>query len=313
MGGSGTVIVRENGNNNSPLIFIAFSLIVTLSPHIVNINTWLFVDLKYIFIEIMESTRTSPTLLSNQRQSEILRVVQMHGTCRIGDLAVEFDVSGETIRRNIKPLVERGLVRRVHGGITLPEQLHEPPFSLRMQKNQEAKRRIAARAAELIQDGDSLLMDTGSTTAYIALALCNHSNLLVVTNSIEIARTLATRNGNRVHMAGGEVRADDCAAFGQDAIHFVSRFEVRYAILSIGAININCSFMDFHLCEGEFSRAMINQAEQTMVVADYSKFGQDAAVKVCDAGTVDLLITDRQPPAGCARILHKAGTRIVIA
>lgn len=261
----------------------------------------------------MESFRTPAALLSNQRESEILRAVQLHGTCRIGDLATEFAVSGETIRRNIKPLVERGLVRRVHGGITLPERLHEPPFSLRMQKNQEAKRRIAARAAELIRDGDSLLMDTGSTTAYIALALTSHSNLLVVTNSIEIARTLATRNGNRVHMAGGELRADDCAAFGQDATRFVARFEVRYAVLSIGAINANCSFMDFHLCEGEFSRALINQAQQTMVVADHSKFGQDAAVKVCDADKVDLLITERQPPAGCARALHKAGTRILIA
>ncbi len=252
-------------------------------------------------------------MLSNQRQSEILRAVQLHGTRSIGDLATEFDVSGETIRRSIKPLVEQGLVHRVHGGITLPERLHEPPFSLRMRKNQEAKRRIAALAAEQIRDGDSLIMDTGSTTAYIALALSNHSNLLVVTNSIEIARTLATRNGNRVYMAGGELRVDDCATFGLDASSFVSRFEVRHAVLSIGAINSNCSFMDFHLCEGEFSRAVIQQAEQILIAADYSKFDQDAAVKVCSAKQVDMLVTDRQPPPHCAGLLNQAGTRILIA
>jgi len=252
-------------------------------------------------------------MLSSQRQSEILRTLQLQGTCKIGDLANRFSVSGETIRRSIKPLVERGLVQRVHGGITLPDRLQEPPFALRMRKHQDAKRRIAARAAEQIQDGDSLIMDTGSTTAYTALALSNHSNLLVVTNSIEIARTLAARNGNRVYMAGGELRPDDCAAFGQDAIRFVSNFEVRYAVLSIGAINRHCSFMDFHLCEGEFSRAVIRQAEQVILAADYSKFELEAAVRVCDAALVNLLITDRQPPAACARVLRQAGTRILIA
>ncbi len=252
-------------------------------------------------------------MLSNQRQNEILLAVQASGTCRIGDLAARFGVSGETIRRNIKPMVDRGLVQRVHGGITLPERLQEPPFSLRMRKNQDAKRRIAACVATQIQDGDSIIMDTGSTTAYTALALSNHSNLLVVTNSIEIARTLASRNGNRVYMAGGELRADDCAAFGPVATQFISQFEVRYAILSIGAINSHCSFMDYHLCEGEFSRTVISQAEQIIMAADYSKFELEASVKVCAAHHVDTLVTDRPPPSECAYALERAGTRVLIA
>src|SRR5262245_1652303 len=128
-------------------------------------------------------------MLSIRRQTEILDAVRLRGACRVGDLARELNVSDETIRRHIKPLVERGLVLRVHGGIVLPDDVEEPPFQRRMLENQHAKRRIAAVVAGEIADGDSIMMDTGSTTAYVALALRERKNLMVVTNCVEIART----------------------------------------------------------------------------------------------------------------------------
>ncbi len=252
-------------------------------------------------------------MFSTKRQSEILEAVKLRGSCTIGELATEFDVSDETIRRNIKPLVSRGLVLRVHGGIVLPDQFQEPPFQLRMLQNREAKQRISAVAARQIKDGDSLMMDTGSTTAYVALALSNHSNLLVVTNSVDIARTLATRNGNRVYMAGGELRGDDAAAFGPVAHSFVRQFEVQHAVLSIGAISANSGFMDFHLCEAEFARAIMSRAEHTIVVADNSKFGQKASIKVCDANQIDMLVSDREPPRPFSKQLLEAGVRVLVA
>lgn len=252
-------------------------------------------------------------MFTSRRQTEILDAVRLHGSCSIGELAARLAVSDETIRRNVRPLVSRGLVIKVHGGIMLPEGLREPPFQRRMLEQREAKQRIAALAAGRIRDGDSLIMDTGSTTAYVALALSNHANLIVVTNSVEIARTLATRNGNRVHMAGGELRSDDAAAFGPAARDFVRQFQVQHAVLSIGAINAASGFMDFHLCEGEFSRAVMEQAERTMVVADRSKFGRRGVVKVCDAEEVDVLVTDARPPASYARRLRAAGVEVLVA
>lgn len=252
-------------------------------------------------------------MFSTRRESEILQAVRLQGSCSIGELAARFGVSEETIRRTVKPLVSSGLVRKVHGGIVLPDRLKEPPFQRRMQEHREAKQRIGAAVAARIKDGDSLMLDTGSTTAYTALGLANHSNLVIITNSVEIARTLASRNGNRVYMAGGELRADDGAAFGQAAQDFVRRFHVDYAILSIGAINEAGVFMDYHLCEGEFSRAVIEQASEVIVVADRSKFGTRAPVKVCDAEAVDLLVTDGAIPRKLSRRFAQSHTRVVTA
>lgn len=247
------------------------------------------------------------------RQSEILKLVRQQGSCTIGDLAERLAVSDETIRRNVKPLVSAGLVLKVHGGIILPDRFREPPIQRRMLDHKEAKERIAALVARQIQDGDSLVIDTGSTTTYVAKALMDHSNLVVVTNSTQIAGTLATRNGNRVFMAGGELRAHDAAAFGAETIDFVRRFQVRYAVLSIGAVHAVQGFMVYHLCEAEISRAAIAQSERCIVAADCSKFERSTLVRVCALDKVDLLVTDATPPPALAQQLAAAGVEVQVA
>jgi DeoR family glycerol-3-phosphate regulon repressor len=157
------------------------------------------------------------------------------------------------------------------------------------------------------------MLDTGSTTAYLARALTQRSGLMVVTNCAEIARTLAANGRNTVYLAGGEFRADDMANFGPAATRFVERFRVRHAVLSIGAIAADDGFMDFHLNEAEFSRAVIARANRVMVVADHSKFTAQAPVQVCGFAEVGALITDRPPPAAIARRLGEAGVRVTIA
>ncbi len=248
----------------------------------------------------------------SKRQSAILDVVRLHGSFSVRDLAERMSVSDETIRRAVKQLSARGLVRKVHGAVELPDGEGEPPFERRMRVCASAKRAIAARAAKFVADGDSLMLDTGSTTAYVAQALARHANLTVVTNSAEIARTLATRNGNRVFMAGGELRADDAAAFGPAALAFIGQFKVRTAILSIGAIHAEQGLMDYHLCEGEFSRAVMACAERTLVVADHSKFGRSGFVQVCPVEDIDVLITDLPPPAPFSTRLQGAGVEVVV-
>ena len=247
------------------------------------------------------------------RQSEILRQVRQRGSCTIGDLAQRLQVSDETIRRHVKPLVSEGLVHRVHGGIVLPDPYHEPPIQRRMLDQREAKERIAEAVAQQIKDGDSLVIDTGSTTTYVARALAEHANLVVVTNSAQIASLLACRNGNRVFMAGGELRAHDAAAFGPDTKEFVERFQVQYAILSMGAVHAADGFMVYHLCEAEFSQAAIGQAERVIVAADSTKFDRRSLVRVCDPGAIDLLVTDHAPGRALARRLAEAEVDLLIA
>ena len=252
-------------------------------------------------------------MFQSKRQSEILQAVRLSGSCSIGELAERFEVSGETIRRNIKPLVTQGLVRRVHGGVTLPERLQEPPFQKRMQENSAEKQRIARRVAEQIDNGDTLILDCGSTTTYVARALSQHRSLVVVTNSAEIARTLATNDSNKVFMAGGELRSDDTASLGPEALAFVGQFQVRHAILSLGAIDAEGNMMVYHLSEAEFSRAVMERAENVIVAVDHSKFGRSGLVRICEPGRVDSLVTDEPPPEPLRGKLEAAEVEILLA
>ncbi|MEW5421959.1 DeoR/GlpR family DNA-binding transcription regulator [Amorphus sp. 3PC139-8] len=251
------------------------------------------------------------------RYNAIMRALEESGSCSVAELTRRLGVSDETVRRDIKALAARGLVERVHGAVILPERTGEAEFEKRMALNAAAKAAVARRAIEEIQDGDALMIDNGATTAYVARALLARRDLFVVTNGTEIARTLVRGKGNRVHLAGGEIRASDNAAFGETTIQFIRNFRARYAILSIGAIHPQGGFMDFHLQEAELARAMIAQSSQSMVVADHTKFRNQAPVKVCGLDGIGTLVCDRPPPDALtdalavheARILSASGER----
>ncbi|GAB4235778.1 MAG: hypothetical protein Tsb0032_40930 [Kiloniellaceae bacterium] len=124
---------------------------------------------------------------------------------------------------------------------------------------------------------------------------------------------LATRNNNRVFMAGGELRAHDAGAFGSEAINFVRQFSVQYAVLSAAAIDAETGFMLFDLQEAEFSREIIQHAEKSIVAADATKFGRRAPVRVEDPGVIDTLVTDAPPPSDIAGFLEEAAVKVVVA
>lgn len=249
--------------------------------------------------------------MSIKRRSDILQAVRASGSCSIAELAARLRVSTETIRRNIPPLIEEGALLRFHGGVMVPEQGEEPPFQRRMQVNKDAKWAIATLVRERIADGDSLFLDNGTTSAYVADALAGRSRLTVVTHSAHIAYRLASRNGNRVFMAGGELGGEDAAAFGASAIAFIGQFKLRYALLSVGAVTRAGELADFHLFEAEFSRAAMAQAEETWVIADRSKFGREASVTVCPLAAVDAVVSDGPPPAAFAAQCREAGVRLI--
>ena len=243
------------------------------------------------------ATKPAAARRATHREREIIETLRMSGgSSRIQPLAIQLGVSEETIRRNVKRLADDGLVQKVHGGVHLPDAENEPSFQQRMDQNPEAKRRIAARVAEIIRNGDSLFLDIGSTTAYIARALRNHRALFVVTNSVAVAHLLAARNNNRVFMAGGELRAHDGGAFGAEAIAFVRRFQVDYAICSTTAIDADRGFMLFDLQEAEFSREIMLRARTRIVAADSTKFGRGGPIVICEPSMVFFSWLTRRPP-----------------
>lgn len=248
-----------------------------------------------------------------KRQTEILDNARVHGTVRIGQLATEMDVSLETIRRDIRPLVDDGKLVKLHGAISLAPAAKETPFERRMRDQQTEKRRIAKHLARKISDGDSVMMDAGTTTSVLARELLAKSGLTIVTNSSDVARTLATVNGNKVYMAGGELHGDNGAAFGPSAIEFIGNFTVGISIISIAAISAEHGLMDYHLAEAEFARTVLARGHQSIVITDHTKFDSTALVKVCDFDDFDILITDQYPQHDIAERLLKSGTGCEIA
>lgn len=232
----------------------------------------------------------------SKRQLEIMKILQIRKSCSVIELAEHLDVSDETIRRDIRQLASTGAVEKIHGGVMLPHNSLEPPFLSRLQDQREEKLRIAKLAATLIKDGETMLVDNGSTSCYIAKELIGLRNLTIVTNSTEVARELCSRNNNRVFLAGGEIRSDDSAAYGPSAVEFAKQFTTQKAILSMGSVHATQGCLDYDLPEAEFKRAIIPQAEEVIVAVDSSKFGKPGTIKVCGLQEVDKIITDKRPP-----------------
>ena len=249
----------------------------------------------------------------SKRHAEILRLLGEEGTITIADLASKLEVSLETVRRDVKPLTRDGAVLKMHGAIGLPSFAGEAPFEKRMRENADAKRAIARAVAATIRDGKSVMLDTGTTTSFLARELLGHRRLTVVTNSSDIARTLATVNGNKVYMAGGELRSDSGAAFGVSAIEFVGRFSVTHSVISTGAIDAERGVMDYDLEEAEFARMVLRRGARTLVVTDHAKFGRQGLVQVCGFDGFDELVTDRPPPAEIVAALAAADVRLTVA
>ncbi len=250
----------------------------------------------------------SSKAITNQREQEILREIRhAGGSCRIGFLARKLNVSDETIRRNIKSLEASELVRKVHGGVSLIGEVSviEPPLHSRIEQNPEAKKLLAAHVAKLISNGDSLFLDIGSTTSFVAQALQNHTDLYIVTNSLSVAQILSARNNNRVFMAGGELRSEDGGAFGQDALNFIRRFNVQYAIMSTAAIDGHSGFMLHDVQEAEIACDIIQRARVSLVVADSSKFGMHSPIVMQTPSDFDMLITDQTPDTKITSMLDR--------
>jgi len=247
-----------------------------------------------------------------KRHATIMKIVSEEGTCTIAQLAKQLGVSQESIRRDVRPLATSEKLVRLHGAVTLPHHFAEAPFEKRMREGAFAKRAIARHAAAKIVDGDSVMFDTGTTTSLVARELLTRKNLTVVTNSSDIARTLATVNGNTVYMAGGKLHGDNGAAFGALAVDFLNSFSVRYSFISIGAIDAIAGVMDYQLDEAQIARAVLKQGQTSYIVTDASKFERRGLVQVCGFDGFNNLITNDKPTAAIGERLQEGGVEVEV-
>lgn len=246
-------------------------------------------------------------------KAQILQAVDMRGTVTVLELSRILGVSDQTVRRLAKPLVESGDLSKVHGALVSNRMASDPPFLTRMNLNREAKVAIARSAAELIPDGASVAIDTGSTSGYIAQALRAKRRLTVVTNSAFVASTLAIIPGNNVYMAGIQLRNHDGAAFDRSAFEVIERMQVDYAVLSASMVDAERGFLVHEQCEVDITNAMLNSAARAIMAVDYSKFTlQNRRPTLCQPAlkTGDIVITDQCPAREFDSLLRGLDVRI---
>lgn len=229
----------------------------------------------------------------HERQPRIEAIIRREGEVSVEMLAHQFDVSSETIRRDLGYLADRGRVLKVHGGARRPQLIREPSHDERATTAAAAKAAIGLRLAKAVQPGETLFIDTGSTTLAAAEALATIPDLTVITNSCRLAERLARAGGDvAIHLLGGRYGLDNAQTTGIAVIEQLQAFRADRAVLTVAALDPVEGAMDASLDEAQIARAMVRNARSVTILADSSKFGRHAAFAVCAMQDIDLVISD---------------------
>ncbi len=232
-----------------------------------------------------------PELIS-PRQQEILALARAQGRVSVEELAARFEVTPQTIRKDLNDLCEQRLMSRVHGGAVVSSGVENLAYEARRLIAQGEKRAIGAAAARLIPNNASLFINIGTTTEEVARALQSHEDLLVITNNLNVATLLYRHPKIDVVMAGGPVRRADGAVIGAATVDFVRQFKVDFAVIGVSAIDEDGSLLDFDIREVRVSRAIIDNARRVMLVADKLKLQRAAPVRIGHLSEIDIFVTD---------------------
>ncbi|MBM4088845.1 MAG: DeoR/GlpR transcriptional regulator [Planctomycetes bacterium] len=250
--------------------------------------------------------------LAEARRNQLLELIRRQGFASLPALADELQVSESTIRRDLDVLEESGSAKRTHGGVfyTGPSpQL--PHFDRRQAAQLQQKRQIARAAEKLIEEGDTILMDGGSTTYELARLLVDRA-LQIVTNSLPVANLFTASDRADLVVIGGYVHARTGVCLGPYANGMLSGVNVRRAVLSVSGVNSKGYYNSNLLLVGT-EQAMMAAADEVIVVADSSKFGHSSLAHLCGLSEIDVLVVDEGISDQWRRCLVEEGVRVVVA
>ncbi|MDP6566130.1 MAG: DeoR family transcriptional regulator [Alphaproteobacteria bacterium] len=247
------------------------------------------------------------------REAKILELVQRHGFVTIDALAREFEVTPQTVRRDINHLAQQSQVRRYHGGAGLPSSVENLSYSTRKILNHAGKQRIAQLLARHIPNDASVFINIGTTNEEVARALLDHSGLRVITNNLNVANILAGQTGFEVIIAGGLVRHRDRGVIGEATLDLINQFKVDVGVIGISGIDEDGALLEFDYREVRVAQAIIANSRRVCLAVDYSKFGRNAMVRQGSITQVDAFFTDRPPPDEIVRLLEEHGIELHVA
>ncbi|MCL4145151.1 UNVERIFIED_CONTAM: hypothetical protein GTU68_040414 [Idotea baltica] len=247
------------------------------------------------------------------RQQDILTAAREDGRVGVDALASEFDVTPQTIRRDLNDLCQRGLLSRVHGGAMPANSVSNVAYEERRNLASDEKRLIGAAAAQLIPENSSVMLNIGTTTEQVARALMAHNGLVVITNNINVINILTGSSGKELILAGGVVRQADGGIVGEAAVEFIRQFKVDIAVIGASAIDEDGAILDYDQREVSVARAILDSARRVILAADHQKFERTAPMRISDLDRIDTFVTDRAPPPAFMQACKKHDVSVEIA
>ncbi|NIL99193.1 MAG: DeoR family transcriptional regulator [Planctomycetales bacterium] len=251
-------------------------------------------------------------MLLDQRRRQLLELVRARGFASLPELAGELQVSESTVRRDLERLEDSGCAKRTHGGVVYTGESPEfPHFKDRQESQWDKKRAIAGAAAALIEDGETLLLDGGTTTYEVARLLVGRP-LQIVTNSMPVANLFASSSDSDLVLIGGNVHLRTGVTLGPYANAMLSDLNVRRALMSVAAVNER-GYYNSNILQVEIQRAMLQAGDEVIVVADSTKFGHSSLSRLCPLAEVDRLVVDSEIERKWRDMVTGAGTQLTIA
>ena len=244
------------------------------------------------------------------RLPDILEIARAEGEVTVENLAERFDVTVQTIRRDLAELANAGKLERVHGGAILPSGVSNILYEERRRLNEPGKLAIARACAAAIPDDASLFLDIGTTTEAVARELMDHRNLMVVTNNINVAQILMSNSDSEIIVAGGALRRADNGLVGHLTARSIENFKFDHAILGCSALDEDGDMLDFDIQEVVVGQTLLKSSREVLLVADHSKFQRSAPVRIGSVRDVDRIFTDAPLPARLAERCTAWGTEV---
>jgi len=232
-------------------------------------------------------------MLAAERRNEILDMLKEEGRVIVGELSKKYEVTEETIRRDLEKLEQEGVAERTYGGAVMKmNEKEELPFLVRKRTNVEAKKRIAVKICDYINDGDRIMLDASTTALFIAKQLKPKKNITIITNSIEILLELSNMKDWKVLSTGGSLRTGALSLVGHQAERMIDNFHVDKVIMSCKGVDLLHGFSDSNEADAEIKKRMLIAADYRIMAVDGAKFDHRAFTRIVGINGIDMVATD---------------------
>jgi DeoR/GlpR family transcriptional regulator of sugar metabolism len=248
------------------------------------------------------------------RRELLLELLERKGRVMVSEISALAEVSEMTVRRDLEALEREGALKRVHGGaISVVSTSYEPPFGARARRNIAAKERIGRVAGDLLQEGETVILDVGTTPLEVAKSLRGRRKLTVLTPSLRAAEVLAEEPGIRLMMTGGVVRPGERSLVGDYAERAFSELRFDTFVMGVGGIHAEAGLTEFNLDDARVKRGALQSAQRCVVVADSSKLGRIAFALICPLEKVDVVVTEADAAPDELAPLEAADVEVILA